>query len=634
MEPAATKATTTTPTTPTTPRDRPGEPELLERARTLVGHGLRAAEAYGRPDLAERLRPVARRLDQPEAWVVVAGAYKQGKSALVNALVGAEVCPVDDTAATAVPTFVRFGPQRLAFAAVDAEGGPEGEPRLEVREVPLDAIPRLVLEGGEATDPPVRAVHLTVPSPLLAGGLVLVDTPAVGGLASATGAAVLHAATAADAVVLVSDASQELTRAEVDVLDVLRARCPVVLLALTKTDFSPWWRQILELDAGHLRRAGGDVPVFPLGAPLRHRALATGDRVLDEESGFPALEAALTELVTTGDAHRRALVAAAHVLAVCRQLTEALTAERTALTAGDGGAAASAELAEARERAEQLRSAGAKWHQTLVDGMADLLSDLEHDLRARIRRLVKEADEAIEHADPADTWPEFASWLDTRAGQDGLAVLSALHERLEQLNSQVLAHFQEAAGPTLGDLAERCADGLLHEGRLPERFEDGRFGVGKQAMVVARGAYGGLAMFSMLFSMAGIALGPVGLGIGLAMGHKGLREEKARRLAQRRAQARNEVRRYCDEVHVALGKELRDTARQAQRRLRDHYATLAEEQQRSVAAALARADEAARTARAHRDQRVRDLDAELGRVATLARLASELAEAADDGGDR
>lgn len=629
MEPAATEATTTRPTTPTAP-DCPGEPDLLDRARALVGHGLRAAEAYQRHDLAERLRQVTRRLDQTEAWVVVVGAYKQGKSALINALVGAEVCPLDDTAATAVPTFVRFGPQPRAFAAVDAEG----EPSVEVSEVPFEHVARLVLEGGEPADPPVRAVHLTVPSPLLARGLVLVDTPAAGGLTSATGAAVVHAAGAADAVVVVSDASQELTRAEVDLLDELRARCPVVLLALTKVDFSPWWRRILELDARHLHRAGAEVPVFPLSAPLRHRALATGDAALDEESGYPALVRVLTELAATGDARRRARVAAAHVLAVCRQLTEALTAERAALTAEDGGSAALAELAAARERAEQLRSTGAKWHQTLADGMADLLSDVEHDLRARIRRLVQEADAAIEQCDPADSWPEFASWLDTRAGGDGLAVLTTLHERLENLNERVAGHFRAAAGPTLGDLAERCADRLLHDGRLAERIDDGRFGAGKQALVVARGAYGGLAMFSMLFSMAGIALGPLGLGIGLAMGHKGLREEKARRLAQRRTQARNEVRRYCDEVHVALGKEVRDTVRLTQRRLRDHYAVLADEQQRSVAMALARAEEAARTVKAQREKRVRDLDAELSRLATLARMAGELAEATDVGGSR
>ena len=39
--------------------------------------------------------------------VLVVGEFKQGKSQLVNALVNAPVCPVDDDIATAVPTVVR-----------------------------------------------------------------------------------------------------------------------------------------------------------------------------------------------------------------------------------------------------------------------------------------------------------------------------------------------------------------------------------------------------------------------------------------------------------------------------------------------------------------------------------------------
>ena len=72
--------------------------------------------------------------------------------------------------------------------------------------------------------------------------------------------------------------------------------------------------------------------------------------------------------------------------------------------------------------------------------------------------------------------------------------------------------------------------------------------VGKQAMVALKSAYGGALMFTMLGSLVGVALGPIGLGIGLVMGHKGLRDEKKRQLQQRRAQAKNAIRRYCDEV--------------------------------------------------------------------------------------
>src|SRR5699024_3127707 len=50
-------------------------------------------------------------LNRTNVDVVVVGQFKQGKSALVNALVDASVCPVDDVVATAIPTRVSWGEQ-------------------------------------------------------------------------------------------------------------------------------------------------------------------------------------------------------------------------------------------------------------------------------------------------------------------------------------------------------------------------------------------------------------------------------------------------------------------------------------------------------------------------------------------
>src|SRR5262245_36373856 len=86
----------------------------LAQAAQVVDFGLRACEAYGRPDLAARLTASQRTLADPAVHIVVAGEFKQGKSSLVNALVGANVCPVDDDVATAVPTYVRHGEQPRA----------------------------------------------------------------------------------------------------------------------------------------------------------------------------------------------------------------------------------------------------------------------------------------------------------------------------------------------------------------------------------------------------------------------------------------------------------------------------------------------------------------------------------------
>src|SRR5262245_44484160 len=254
-----------------TAQPAPGELASLTKAAEVVDLGVRACEAYGRGDLAARLAAVRRGLADTVINVVVAGEFKQGKSSLVNPLVGANVCPVDDDVATAVPTYVRNGAQPEAYVLI--EPAPDRGPGLSapgltapvparvdarvdqaaVRRVPVDPAQarRYVVESAPADPAPdpalpgpgerVAGVEMWLPRQLLAGGLVLVDTPGVGGLGSAHAAASLAAIAIADAVVFVTDASQELTRSELDFLAQARKLCPTVLCVLTKIDFYPAW---------------------------------------------------------------------------------------------------------------------------------------------------------------------------------------------------------------------------------------------------------------------------------------------------------------------------------------------------------------------------------------------------------
>ncbi len=69
---------------------------------------LRATTAYERPDLAVRARQALQRLNNPRVRVLVVGEFKQGKSMLVNALLNAPICPIDDDISTSVPTVIRY----------------------------------------------------------------------------------------------------------------------------------------------------------------------------------------------------------------------------------------------------------------------------------------------------------------------------------------------------------------------------------------------------------------------------------------------------------------------------------------------------------------------------------------------
>lgn len=596
-----------------------GEHSRLALASEVVDLGLRACEAYGRPDLASRLESARRTLADPTVHIVVAGEFKQGKSSLVNALIGAAVCPVDDDVATAIPTYVRYGQQAQAELLFD------GEP-LRREPIGLEDIRRHVAEpdrlGGEPgiPDPRPVGVEVRLPRNLLATGLVLVDTPGVGGLGSAHGAASLAAISSANAVVFVTDASQELTRSELDFLAQARHLCQTVVCVVTKIDFYPAWRRIRDLDVAHLRGRVG-VPVLAVSSSLRARAVKANDATLNAESGFAELLRFVSEQVGGGAATRMAAEAGAEVIAISDQIAAQFEAERAALADPEAAQRVIDSLNQIRERVEALRTAAAKWSQTLNDGIADLNADIDHDLRNRIRHITQEADDAIENVDPADTWGEMEAWLQARVSYEVLANYSLLRQRADELSEQVGAHFREASGEVFNQLGVYNPTPVASQARIEHKIELEKMKAGKQAMVALRSAYGGALMFTMLSSLAGIALGPISIGIGLVMGHKGLRDEKKRQLLNRRAQGKNAMRRYCDEVSFVMSKDSRDTLRRIQRQLRDHYSSLADELNRSNAEALAAASTAAKKTQSERDSRLRDIEAELGRLALLKQRA-------------
>jgi hypothetical protein len=592
-------------------------PDLAAKAVAVVDLGLRACTAYDRPDTATRLTAARRALADPVLHVVVAGEFKQGKSSLVNALVGAAVCPVDDDVATAVPTYVRHGAQPEANLLFEAE-----TPRRET--IPLTDVRRYVVEGGEtgaaADDVRMTGVEVRIPRKILAGGLVLVDTPGVGGLASPHAAASLAAVSMADAVIFVTGAAQELTSSEVDFLRRARSLCPVVACVLTKTDFYPAWRRIRQLNEQHLA-AHCPVPLMPVSSPLRSRAVRANDAGLNAESGFTHLVKFITDQIGGSALDRLAGEAAAEVAALCDQLDAHFQAERAALADAESAKRVVEELTAVKVRAEELKTAAAKWNQTLNDGVTDLTSDVDHDLRARVRVVIAEADGAIEAADPADTWPEMEPWLQSRLADELLANYELLRGRAVELSERVGNHFHEASSASLSRSAVHNPTSLATVDEFEHKIDLTKMRVTKQAMVALKNAYGGALMFIILGSLVGVSLGPIGIGIGLVMGHRGLREEKKRQVQRRRAEARNAIRRYCDQVTFVASKDSRDTLRRVQRQLRDHYSGLAEELNRSNAQALAGASAAAKRTQSDRESRLKDVDSELARVRQLRQRA-------------
>nr|MBA2322661.1 dynamin family protein [Pseudonocardiales bacterium] len=260
-------------------------PEAID----LVDLAIKATAAYNRPDLSSRLRHTRARLVDPNVRVLVVGEFKQGKSQLVNALVNASVCPVDDDIATSLPTVVRYAETPGVTLVRERESDSGEALPAERTDVPVAQLAQYVSEAGNPGNRrQLTYAEVGLPRRLLQGGLVLVDTPGVGGLGSTHGAATMGALPRADAVLLVSDAAQEYTKPELDFLSAARRLCPNVACVITKTDLYPQWRRIVELSTGHLGRAGLASEVFPVSSTLRLHALRMAESAAAQDTQQPA----------------------------------------------------------------------------------------------------------------------------------------------------------------------------------------------------------------------------------------------------------------------------------------------------------------------------------------------------------
>jgi hypothetical protein len=580
---------------------------------------------YQRPDLEARLRQARARLLDEKVRVLIVGEFKQGKSLLVNSLVSAPICPVYDDVATAVSTVVKYAdePTLTLVRQLDQGDGPSSEQRQTQPPVPLHELSEAVARHvAEQRNPDNRQglsyVEVGIPRHILQAGLEVVDTPGVGGLNSVHGAATMSALPTADAVLLVSDASQEYTAPELEFLRQAVRLCPNVACVLTKMDLYPEWRRIAELDRGHLQKAGIEAEMFAVSSTVRWQAVLSGDDTLNAESGYPELESFLARRVL-GQADLLARRSTVHdIIAVTDQICDGLRAEEAAQRNPEQVQELIAGLTTAQQRAAALKERSARWQLTLSDGFNDLTADIDHDLRDRMREITRLAEEEIdEGGDPTKTWEQVSAWVQQQVASAASTNFVWATERARWLAQQVATHFdedREALLPTLRTEAS-AALGSVRDLKLRET-EPWR--LGQKALTGLRGSYMGVLMFGLLGTMVGLSLiNPFSIGAGLLLGGKTISDERRRIITRRQGEAKVSVRRYVDDVTFQVGKDSRDMLRGVQRDLRDHFTELAEQLNRSLKESLTTAERSVKTSQGDRDRRLAEIPVELAKLEKL-----------------
>jgi len=421
--------------------------DLGKRLRSLEAAGSditsvkaleRAINEHGLVEFRPALGNIIDRLETDAFEIAIFGRVSSGKSSLLNYIVGQDLLPVGVNPITAVPTRLAYGSEPRATAWF-ADRNPE--------RFGVERLAEFVTEQHN----PANARHVTrivvgLPAQRLRAGIVYVDTPGLGSLATSGAAETKAYLPRCDLGVVLIDAGSTLTGDDLATIQTLYdAGIPAAVL-LSKADLlAPADRDLaLQYVAGHIRSdLGFELPVHAIS--IKEGSSQLLEKWLD------------AEILPLYDRHAElARQSLNRKIGALRLGVEAALKTRLKRSGSTGHSGAGIDIAKLRDLETELRTAAGKIAQARTESsdMADVLRDCADALiRTAANNLM-------------DAWESGAS----RAGED--RIKNMLEVAAAEPASQIASAIQAAARNAGSVLAKAAMALELENSPEPDELLD------------------------------------------------------------------------------------------------------------------------------------------------------------------
>jgi len=564
-------------------------------ARALIKRCAAALDSAGHRSLAQRaLQGVSEERSDDHVRVVVAGELRQGKSTLVNALLGHPGRSPLGTTSTTID--YRNGGEAAALVHTASARTPH---RVGIGELAEWA----TVQGNPMNTKHVVEITVSLPVRVLED-LVIVDTPGIGGLSPTAGEFTLRQLDRADALVFVTDAHRSPTQSELEFLARAIARTAAIAIVLTKIDEAHDWRRVadetrekLEAHVPRLARA----PMYPVSAQLAleaHSDPELGDEVRAadlQESGVERLSSFLTGTIR---ARRRQLLLANGLVAARTAAAEAAAIHR--VRAG----LPSATQRSAQSGTQELQAEAGRALQEFEQAIDSVRRTIDADAVGAFRQLTVDLETRITACAKSelDSVPdELARSVADTAGAIGRSADERVAELARQLSERVDASTGIAPDPIPIGLYAELAD------RPPPKLRKYDRDTTIQSFALGGIMVTPITTLGPLIGM--VLLTPIGLAAGAMFGWALARDRNAsRNRTQLLGWVRQELNTAQTAARMELGNRIQDARSTIARSARENVdMRLAE--CKSAAALGAEARAAAARQLAVLDQLVKELDA-------------------------
>lgn len=626
------------------------------------------AQRFKHRELEKRLNESEKHFAQGKLVVVVCGEFKQGKSSLINALLGEpDLFPVDIDVTTSLVSSITYGPTENITVMI-GEPGKERE-----RQIQRSEIPDYVTEQRNPQNAWLaRMLIIEAPNEQLKDGLTLVDTPGVGGLNKRHSDVTYAFLQNADVVLFVSDALRPLSTHDLQfITEQVAPHCQNIIFVVTKIDVKRDFQAVVEENRQKLAQAlggsGDTIFIIPVSSRSKLAYLQSQDSEDLEDSNFMALENEIWKLLR----EQRARILLAEALST---LGEAITEMERPLRGefetyqqqnAQQVQVIESQFREAEQRLKTLLDNDALWRVRLSDGMSDIRTDLTKQFQEGFVLIRRQLDRYLDD----DTLRERPDQLMNQLQTDINGLMSIIAKNLGQLAGKLYADLNSdieassglhlnslALVPTFSDRAISLPSWNMPDQsqQAPTWYQTG--GAWDKVVFIANSAKSGGTGGGIAGGTAGVVLGGIigfllgsvaalpgaviggviGRGLGQLGGLiTGFRGEMAQQRGKRKAEIARLVTPFLEDCQRECTFILNEALKTTERTVRDELRSQIQREKQSYEQTLQSIQDARKLTRAEADGKMAELKGPLDtlqsmrkRVEDLARLALEPAPGA------
>ncbi len=606
--------------------------QLLQLFQTAIDF----ARERNNNDMLQYLAKIMQHLNEGQLYVVVCGEYKQGKSSFINALLNEkeDLCPVDVDVTTSIVTTIAYGETEKITVLL---GEPGEEPTQQKRLKSRDQIRDYVTEQGNPRNQRrARMLAIELPNEQLKSGLVLVDTPGVGGLNTEHTDVTYAFLPYADVALFISDAHEPLSELELNFIkDRVAPHCQDIIYIVTKKDQNAQFQVIVEDNrhklAAKLKRPLDEITITPVSSLLKREYLEYQDEEALKASNFTSLDEQLWKHLNDGRGRILLLKAGIELGKSLGELRLPIQTELTACQEEDKQRLDELERAvkAKNNRLQVLLEKNAQWHTLLRDRLEDISSKIADEFRQGFVEIKHGIDTYLDDKALRGKPEQIVNLLQADMG----GLLATMQKNLEQDAGMLQGVLERETGLDLNPYRDASTSDALVP--LPKPIAKEKSGLWTKSLEVARNATSTGIAGGTIMGLLGAAVGGTiglfaggvgaipgaywGATIGASLGQiAGMATGARRAIQQMGNRERSEIAHYLHtfvaEQEANLRRKLGGAIRDMERFLRDDFTDQLIREKRSIELALVALQNTRQSSQSQNKARIAILAVQLQRL--------------------